>query len=236
MTFYLIRINIIYDYILGSIRMLTNSIDNGEKLRLQILQYIKYLEITEDKEELEGWKFQEIIYVVTNKFTNKKELDGYCIEDNKYLLKKKPHILNSINWNKLTNGLEIEKNIAEKSPIDMVYDIHNIPYSIHNIPNPIYTLNIPNGLNANTKVKLQTIHCNEQGGIIITNINQTGFKWFREHVKFPYYTSRQRYLLDNYIIDYDSFYECASSPYSNKVYSRLTNKEAILDFLTVDIK
>lgn len=68
------------------------------------------------------------------------------------------------------------------------------------------------------------IYCDKQGGIRVLQVETLTNKWFIDAVNFPKNRNKKKYLLKNYTINYDTFYESMD-------YKFLIDKETVINFL-----
>ena len=73
------------------------------------------------------------------------------------------------------------------------------------------------------------IICDEQGGVIVYNFDMTMPSGFYNKI-IPKEERTKKNLLNNYYIIYQSFYDCAKNA-DNDEYRKLTNEEAVIEFL-----
>ena len=92
-----------------------------------------------------------------------------------------------------------------------------------------YTEQIKELCNANSIEKKPIIVCDEQGGILCLHkdYNKSGF--ISRIIKKENLT--KSFILDNYDIDYSSFYYVAKSDGVNDTYRDLTDENKVMEFI-----
>ena len=79
------------------------------------------------------------------------------------------------------------------------------------------------------KEKKPVIVCDEQGGILCCHTDHTKSGFISKIIKKENLT--KSFILDNYVIDYDSFYNVAKNKDVNDVYNDFTDENKIMDFI-----
>ena len=74
------------------------------------------------------------------------------------------------------------------------------------------------------------ISCDTQGSVFCLSADNEQYNR-HDIIVYPLNCDRKKYLLEHFMIDYESFYKIAASRGVNKEYAALNNPDAVIEFL-----